>query len=406
MYKTEFKLKQQTPIIHFQPKQLGATLRASEIKPKLDKHLLSILFNNEFENAKSFLSGYSKEHENILKKKFEKGFTAFDYKISIITNPASIIITSIPDRFPCFFGNMGEENSKNPKMFSYTDNLIRVIFKTDHKRLCDSLEGEVPNFFARNNFGNRQSKGFGSFYIDKSDSKYELPGLYSYFQTSGDLNGFKTVFEDIEMVHKVFRSGINDIGRNQVNLFYMKPLIWQYFREKGISWEKRMIKRQFYNSDLKIQMSSKENEIEQNESGEWPIYFEGKKYNIIKDMLGLSSLENWRVPYKNTIIKKSETIDRMKSPFFYKPIMIGNEFRIYVDFDSFPRDFLNTEFTISNGVSEFRLNTADEFDLDNFFDWCLNDVNIENLIDKRYLKTSKAKRILKIFSQLNQHLNY
>ena len=37
------KLKQHTPLIHFQHDQDGATLRASEVKPKLDKFILTEL---------------------------------------------------------------------------------------------------------------------------------------------------------------------------------------------------------------------------------------------------------------------------------------------------------------------------------------------------------------------------
>jgi len=39
-YKLCFKLKQHTPIIHFQADQKGATLRATELKPKLDRFLM------------------------------------------------------------------------------------------------------------------------------------------------------------------------------------------------------------------------------------------------------------------------------------------------------------------------------------------------------------------------------
>ena len=35
-----YTLIAQTPIIHFQHDQAGATLRATEVKPKLDKYLL------------------------------------------------------------------------------------------------------------------------------------------------------------------------------------------------------------------------------------------------------------------------------------------------------------------------------------------------------------------------------
>ena len=46
-YKLTFKLKQHTPIIHFQHDQYGATLRASELKPKLDKFLIEKLGGEE-----------------------------------------------------------------------------------------------------------------------------------------------------------------------------------------------------------------------------------------------------------------------------------------------------------------------------------------------------------------------
>ena len=40
MQRLIFELIQHTPIIHFQAKDMGATLRASEVKPKLDKFIL------------------------------------------------------------------------------------------------------------------------------------------------------------------------------------------------------------------------------------------------------------------------------------------------------------------------------------------------------------------------------
>jgi len=47
MYKLEFTLKQHTPIIHFQHDQDGATLRATEVKPKLDSNSFNLNFNNQ-----------------------------------------------------------------------------------------------------------------------------------------------------------------------------------------------------------------------------------------------------------------------------------------------------------------------------------------------------------------------
>ena len=43
MHTLKVTLKQHTPLIHFQHDQEGATLRASEVKPKLDKFILTKL---------------------------------------------------------------------------------------------------------------------------------------------------------------------------------------------------------------------------------------------------------------------------------------------------------------------------------------------------------------------------
>ena len=48
MYRLQVKLKQHTPLIHFQWNQKGATLRASELKPKLDKFIMTLNRVNAF----------------------------------------------------------------------------------------------------------------------------------------------------------------------------------------------------------------------------------------------------------------------------------------------------------------------------------------------------------------------
>ncbi|MCB9266438.1 MAG: hypothetical protein H6558_15520 [Lewinellaceae bacterium] len=56
MFKTTIAIQQHTPIIHFQHDQDGATLRATEVKPKLDKFIYSrfkLLFPGEKELHKS-----------------------------------------------------------------------------------------------------------------------------------------------------------------------------------------------------------------------------------------------------------------------------------------------------------------------------------------------------------------
>ena len=74
-FEIELKLKQVTPMIHFQHDSCGATLRASEVKPKLDRYI-----------KRKYLA----EHPNMTdeeKKAYKKWFIgetdALDYKMSI-----------------------------------------------------------------------------------------------------------------------------------------------------------------------------------------------------------------------------------------------------------------------------------------------------------------------------------
>ena len=116
MKKLEIKLKQHTPLIHFQHDQEGATLRASEVKPKLDRFILAKLGYDHFESLSDdefdkVVIAYNKENRgkdlydldvDIQEKEVgkyiarKKGWLigkgehfAFDYKMRIETEPNS-----------------------------------------------------------------------------------------------------------------------------------------------------------------------------------------------------------------------------------------------------------------------------------------------------------------------------
>ncbi len=109
-YKLKFKLKQHTPIIHFQYDQSGATLRASELKPKLDKFLIEKL------GLTKKITIDSKEKE-VPKSEYKHWFIdegkehlALNYKVKINTKNTHINNKEIQsrDRIPNFFANMGK----------------------------------------------------------------------------------------------------------------------------------------------------------------------------------------------------------------------------------------------------------------------------------------------------------
>lgn len=108
--KLELDLKCHAPIIHFQPEEEGATLRASEVKPKFDRYLLkkvpslkkrfknqSLAYKMKFIDNSPSIIYKSKENEDKFDKKtnnnegnFELYF-ARDGKRRVETNPTMII---------------------------------------------------------------------------------------------------------------------------------------------------------------------------------------------------------------------------------------------------------------------------------------------------------------------------
>ena len=52
MIQLKFKLDQHTPMLHFQPAQQGATLRATEVKPRFDKWLVRKAWSDDYSRCK------------------------------------------------------------------------------------------------------------------------------------------------------------------------------------------------------------------------------------------------------------------------------------------------------------------------------------------------------------------
>jgi hypothetical protein len=57
-FKLTFHLKQHSHLLHFQYQQAGACLRATELKPKLDRFLIEHYFKNDKSRYEKLLIGY------------------------------------------------------------------------------------------------------------------------------------------------------------------------------------------------------------------------------------------------------------------------------------------------------------------------------------------------------------
>ncbi|MFK7905278.1 MAG: hypothetical protein AB8B69_09145, partial [Chitinophagales bacterium] len=176
----KFKLKQHTPLIHFQHEQEGAGIRATELKPKLDRFLIQEVFKHQFDHYKHLLVGFNgiKSQKDFDKKE------AFDYKVRISCQSKrveEIEQKSTNNRgkwtqHPLFFGNMGVEGTEERKCFVWCEG-VEIEFFSLKKELLETLSKRFAYFIATQNFGTRQTKGFGSFYIDSEDEENHKPFL-------------------------------------------------------------------------------------------------------------------------------------------------------------------------------------------------------------------------------------
>ena len=380
MYKLEIKLKQHTPLIHFQYEQEGATLRASEVKPKLDKYILTQLGDGDYEKgraeakANGWLVGKGdhpaldfkvsiESSKRVMELKRQNGFKMNPKtKEYILDNYGN----KIPkyEVMPLFFGNT---KTNEPKKMVMADEAITIKFFSFHNKLLNSISENINFFFFYNNFGTRQSKGFGSFYPLKAD----LPDIhnkneYHIFnvdaKTQRDEWGvFYTLFQYIDLFYKTLRSGINQNGS------YFKSMMYHYAKEKEEYWDKRAIRSHFELFTATINKNGREvkeeifgniSEMKKNDLGERSDFRnDTDKGNsmmlsttarLYRDMLGLSSTQDW-MKYGATINKTIEGVDRYKSPLLIKPLYDEkvNKYRVYIIPQETDNDIKDKEVTIS-----------------------------------------------------------
>lgn len=423
MNKLVVKLKQHTPLIHFQHSQEGATLRASEVKPKLDKYIIKKVFDDDWDKCKEYLIGYKKSKKEDdkekkedeiklnrdLERKFKKeGYRALNYKMRISDNLDNIfyldtnkkkeykkndekkdidkgfrveivnygeernkpegkirlvikdengklfygkwrkedskIIYDL-DSYPCFFANMGCDiyDSYEYKKVSFAKEPFEMIIITNHSELFNILKDKrvLSSFFLNTNFGTRQSKGFGSFYIYEKDELYVNPKSFYYFNLPisevCNYDKFYVLFHNIELFTKTLRAGINE-KRVKNTVFYFKSLAFMYCKDiLNAEWDKKRVKKEFY-----FEVSPRRNDSLQKQKSQYNddedhdiLFFDSNDGYDIRDLLGFSTNEEWQ-SYNDSIEKKvailrndkpnfprkedTLPVDRMRSPLLIKPI--------------------------------------------------------------------------------------
>lgn len=141
MYKITCELHQLTPMIHFQSTEIGACLRSSEVKPKLDKFIRSNV-------------DVPKDWYIYVNKAEKMGIYALNYKLRFKAMDRAKSINEVDNKF--------YQGKNKSIMYNKPIEMTVMCFIPE---LLQCIKEYIEIFFVLHNFGGRQGRGFGSFII-------------------------------------------------------------------------------------------------------------------------------------------------------------------------------------------------------------------------------------------------
>lgn len=357
MKRIEFKLRQHTPIIHFQAGDMGAILRASEVKPKLDRYLIQQLVKKRAKQKKGV------ESNPLQKWCIPNQDEALDYKLSFVPDmeanhkiflPISSTIKKeiLPDgveilpRSPYFaneeYIKEGEEQwSEVRYAIQYNENIQGVIC-SKHEDLCAEVEKHLEGFFLRHNFGARQTKGFGSFTLFSINGVEKTTDWNTYFRERNayklecSTRELKEVFSHIQDKHK-------QIKTKCLKKYFGKKTEFDLFKDMQAG-------KQFNEED----------------------------FLFVRPLLGLANKYDFSENQKYKTIKINHVpsedsednliIERFESPILYKPIKNSTgKYEIYVLLKGIPKEIRGAAFQLLASIEKPpTIKTPSELDLKEF----------------------------------------
>lgn len=369
-WQKEYKLVQHTPLIHFQHSEPHACLRATEVKPKLDRFLIE-----QLEKDDRFGDG-----------RWKKWFVgdgsqqSFDYMMRITPNSEQVERTQSIERAIAraehrppnasfheihknYFGNMASGNNIQDtirKTFKeslfYKDGLTLTI-RCFIPELLTLIDEHIRGFFMMHNFGTRQRKGFGSFTVDintqpNAPKGFDLVGKYCpnayYCKLDGNVNA-DALLDAVWVISAFLRSGFN---RGEGN--YVRGFVFRYFqREKNpLANDKAFVKQQVLHNVY--------NEATRGEH--LHPYGNNVRYRYVRGLLGTNENSRFcRAPrgetredrtVHNIYIHSAEGVERFPSPLLFKPI---GKF-VFILPQKMPDEIFGSEFYI------LEKNQEDEYD--------------------------------------------
>ncbi|WP_027089687.1 hypothetical protein [Thomasclavelia saccharogumia] len=185
MIKLKFSLKQITPMIHFQDDD-GATIRATELKPKLDRFILSWLayekevkkhpgqkLDSETEMLKNVVNNL--ENKDWL---VDEEHIALNYKMRIkaMNKDKNMDLLDHSSKKKKFLGN-ADYILKNKKYYSSFYQEIVINIRCFNHQLANKIKELLPVLIDLTAFGLQQGKGYGNFRVSKIDDQEYKNGI-------------------------------------------------------------------------------------------------------------------------------------------------------------------------------------------------------------------------------------
>ncbi len=355
MYEFSIELKCHAPIIHFQHDKPGATLRATEVKPKLDRFLKKKVASVPDE-------WYARNSDS-----------ALDYKMRI----EAFGEQKADKPHDLYYGNMGAANKK-----SIIEGNCRLHIVCFNKDLLSLIRDNITEFLAVTNFGTMQNKGFGSYLpAGKTDSelKQQIPkwlrensGSAFCYIVDGYKDGSKRVkgetiswssvnfmLDDIKRMYSVMKSGYN------IRDTYQRSYLFEYFHTKNIGNEKARMKKEGVSPAAGRKFPTKDSD----------------EYKYVRALLGVGEKIDYIVNPAlgrnrdniETVGIKNKDIERFSSPIFFK--IIGDA--IYIVANRINKDIYNKKFDFTNKKSRqsISISVPESFDVDDFLSYFVTEYN-------------------------------
>jgi len=276
------------------------------VKPRLDRFIITKLGKSAFPSLSDIDLIYHEgckiaESRAWLIGNGENG--ALNYKLRIVEEGQSQKL-KIEKGYPNYLGNMG--NTVDNKGFVIGDQII-VNFLINNLNLKDVINDEFSRFLSINNFGNRQSKGFGGFSISSmSESNFES-FLQESFQTVYKLKwknnvvnlleDHKFLFRKIQDEYKLIKAGDSRNKKESKLRLYINRL------SPPLEWEKPVLQ-----SDIS-EISKKKMNID----------WSNKNFHYVRALLGLADhFEYLQLKITVHFKPEDENFERFTSPLIFK----------------------------------------------------------------------------------------